>query len=968
MRGTFPFDCIVVTFPDAKSAESANEPLESILRKRLRRHYPSQTIRVVSTFDPFGARCGSGGGTLAALEFAKKDETVLVLHAGGDSSRCPTQMILGKAWTSLPCGFYRNPTIWLIDQLQRLYEQAKFPKGTLVVAATDCLVTFFEKGARDIHWKYEYNNESVVIGVAVPAEVTTAKNHGVYIMQEGIAKSKSLGIANPLDVWQKPTLEKLINTKEPAPSSFHLSHLQKEQAWIDTGVVVFLPRAVHALYELSGGILALCTRKGLEAAYEEQSPENESLEEFAKKNALKVDLYTDFLHNLSRPKQVTEGGKLEESPLQKVFSKLPLQILVAPQGRFLHLGTTQELVDFVTAGAYPDHSGIVAYLASHLSLSPRYQCWLDPQPLDHNVALHSTFPEEATIGTSSLVEYSDLASHQSVKIGDNVMLSGWRRSTDTAPLEIPSNLSVQQLSLKEANGTALFSYMVLGMTDGIKIERQHSTIYGVPLQDFLEKTGLSVNQFGWKEENNESDTLWTARIHPIVPAGTSFGSIFGWLKELRNSNVGSLSRDSSLLNWLSLRRVSLKELHSLANAAQEWTFRRDMELKVVRIQQKNFIPYLQVLLKERCCRRPCDLNWLVEMEDREVAEKELLEVLAFLEKIAREELEQEKYDICGRAFMIASAVLADFSLIAGEERNSQGGQEIIDHCMKRINVLRSSSTRQVSKEEQLKSLDSIAEHRTATMEKGIKDCHSAYSEISERLAFCMNELSIAGGFHKFVDGDTGGKIISGQDDPVVKNKWVMAMAPARCDLAGGWSDTPPICYEYGGSVTGMAVLVDGHMPLSCRCRIVAGKQGVLLRTDMRDSHDGSLKSFLESEITTTADLNDFRNPLAACALVKSAVVCLGMVSEEQIRSRVELQPLVNKFCSSSEDVRIEIVTTSLLPHGSGMGTSSILGGCVLAAIAKCVGIGELSHDYLFHAVLMLEQLLSSGGGYQDQGT
>lgn len=49
-----------------------------------------------------------------------------------------------------------------------------------------------------------------------------------------------------------------------------------------------------------------------------------------------------------------------------------------------------------------------------------------------------------------------------------------------------------------------------------------------------------------------------------------------------------------------------------------------------------------------------------------------------------------------------------------------------------------------------------------------------------------------------------------------------------------------------------------------------------------------------------------------------------------------------------------------------MGTSSILAGCVLASIAKCVGIGDLEEDFLLHAVLMLEQLLTTGGGWQDQ--
>lgn len=52
--------------------------------------------------------------------------------------------------------------------------------------------------------------------------------------------------------------------------------------------------------------------------------------------------------------------------------------------------------------------------------------------------------------------------------------------------------------------------------------------------------------------------------------------------------------------------------------------------------------------------------------------------------------------------------------------------------------------------------------------------------------------------------------------------------------------------------------------------------------------------------------------------------------------------------------------------GTGMGTSSILGACIIQNLAECVGIGKMDDGFLIHAVLMLEQLLSSGGGWQDQ--
>ena len=41
--------------------------------------------------------------------------------------------------------------------------------------------------------------------------------------------------------------------------------------------------------------------------------------------------------------------------------------------------------------------------------------------------------------------------------------------------------------------------------------------------------------------------------------------------------------------------------------------------------------------------------------------------------------------------------------------------------------------------------------------------------------------------------------------------WVNATAPARIDLAGGWTDTPPICMHFGGKVCGLAIQVDGKV-------------------------------------------------------------------------------------------------------------------------------------------------------------
>ncbi|XP_023369840.1 L-fucose kinase isoform X2 [Otolemur garnettii] len=61
----------------------------------------------------------------------------------------------------------------------------------------------------------------------------------------------------------------------------------------------------------------------------------------------------------------------------------------------------------------------------------------------------------------------------------------------------------------------------------------------------------------------------------------------------------------------------------------------------------------------------------------------------------------------------------------------------------------------------------------------------------------------------------------------------------------------------------------------------------------------------------------------------------------------------------------ELHTWSELPHGSGLGTSSILAGAALAALQRAAG-RAMSTEALIHAVLHLEQVLTTGGGWQDQ--
>jgi len=48
-------------------------------------------------------------------------------------------------------------------------------------------------------------------------------------------------------------------------------------------------------------------------------------------------------------------------------------------------------------------------------------------------------------------------------------------------------------------------------------------------------------------------------------------------------------------------------------------------------------------------------------------------------------------------------------------------------------------------------------------------------------------------------------------EPPPINQVITVVAPARIDLGGAWTDTPPQAFEFGGSVTTLALTVNGEV-------------------------------------------------------------------------------------------------------------------------------------------------------------
>lgn len=189
--------------------------------------------------------------------------------------------------------------------------------------------------------------------------------------------------------------------------------------------------------------------------------------------------------------------------------------------------------------------------------------------------------------------------------------------------------------------------------------------------------------------------------------------------------------------------------------------------------------------------------------------------------------------------------------------------------------------------------------------------------------------------------------LPGRLDAVREDQAVWATAPARIDLAGGWSDTPPICAEMGGTVVNLAVTLCDQYPIQC----------VVKRRSEPAIAIASIDLGARSVITESAQLLAPPDPRRWDALAMAAIRLSGLApASAKVPLKKHLESIGGGF---------ELTLFSALPKGSGMGTSSILAATVLAALARATG-RPLTHEELCARTLLLEQMLTTGGGWQDQ--
>ena len=185
---------------------------------------------------------------------------------------------------------------------------------------------------------------------------------------------------------------------------------------------------------------------------------------------------------------------------------------------------------------------------------------------------------------------------------------------------------------------------------------------------------------------------------------------------------------------------------------------------------------------------------------------------------------------------------------------------------------------------------------------------------------------------------------------VMQDQIVWGRSPVRIDIAGGWTDTPPYCLLEGGNVVNLAIELNGQPPLQTYVKPCAEPRIILRSIDLGASE----------VVETYEQLQQFNRVGSPFSIPKAALALAGFLPQFSVNRYPSLKAQLEAFGCG-----IELTLLSAIPAGSGLGTSSILAATVLGAVSDFCSLAWDKND-IGRRTLVLEQLLTTGGGWQDQ--
>lgn len=899
------FTAIIVTAAGYKQAAAYQLELEA----RQKNGLITPNTFVLAVPDPSSARVGSGGATFNAIVAATEHlcarsgyasvtpdilagTKVVIIHSGGDSRRSPFQAVCGKAWSLVNSDSMDSLVTPFDLLLQNIASAFKDSPPGLIVASSDVLLDF------GTDCKMDWSRKGVT-GLGIPMDIEYGTRHGVFIHGPDMCVK---------EFCQKATVSQL--REKGAVIQTTVNGVMKEKVVLDSGVVFFDAETTQILTNIHlYPPLDACTYMGVDNG---TAP-------------LRIELYSDIMEALGNspltyeqfldlPTASKNLAAVREARVLfwKHLRPIQFHVAVPSNSDFVHVGTTLENVEFLSKPST---------WTDRLSLKPHvHSCTPKPEMVEGAVVMNSLIEGDGVVGAHAIIENCMLKGKWT--IGSHAFVSQVR---DFDQIKINDRIAVQQVVLSESsllnlgedtrssastpvdpNPPQYMSLLVYCIDDNVKgvITDKGTKFCNTLWSRFLEIADVPLTKI-WPNTPDEERTMWNAKLFPLMTQGTS-ADVALWMQDPENADPASIRQ------WRECERIAFSDLLNLCDPLDFFRWRRLLHTKIC-IKQ-----ILNVLSNgiETC------LLGLIKLI---VNGGEMI-------KEAIEELDNLAYNSpptrLPRILSTIADFLAELSMNRGGLRSGPARNPDWDHAM--------SFIRQKNFNQAIKSMAELREHWLNSPERMIRAAR--HYEAAAQVIVSENIKKCSLPFRRVQAPPTG--------------TWVHCSCPIRIDLAGGWTDTPPITYELegGGVCVNVAVSLEGQDPVYASARRLDSPSLV-----MQPPEDKESPTLIW---TSMDDIRDYHQPLAPGALFKCAVIALGLVDPMSSRS---LYDQLNYNVGGGIEIRMK----STLPQGSGLGTSSVLSAALLAAICTAVGL-EYNNDSIVHAVLILEQLLTTGGGWQDQ--
>ena len=543
----------------------------------------------------------------------------------------------------------------------------------------------------------------------------------------------------------------------------------------------------------------------------------------------------------------------------------------------------------------------------------------------NSTIFNSIFIENSQVKVNKnvIILNSQFSNNNSLDIGENCFLNDLTLSN--CSIKIPDNTFIQKIDINfEALKTSVPIIIAFGMLDNLSMpfNNENWTILNKTWSEFSRQTLINENDLWDADTEAKSRTLLNAKLYiwldPFseLQISDSFNQIHASLftEGIFQVNI-----------WRRCARFSLEDLMQIADVDTTFANRSQIENK---IKVKFFIENV-------CKNRP--MNFLASISYH-ILNGSIYDLLKSLDEAAIE----NKKDFCilPRIMAFICSILLELS---GDLRVLKTGPRSNNAWVNAYSMIESGRIE-----------EALTEMARLRKEWSIRpDLMLRASRHYEGAMQCFIRLAV----------NTCSRWVSLKRIAEPKSfEWIKVTSPARLDLAGAWSDTPPICYECEGScVTNVAIQIEGTNPIGAKARIIRNLGDSSKRNHiqivMKESADEN-ETDVKLYFNDLNDFKDFNKPLVAGCLMKAVFIYTKLVDLNSLES---LDKQLEKKIGGS----LELHTWTNLPHGSGLGTSSILIGCILSAIWNLMKI-DVSNKDIIYAILIVEQMMTTGGGWQDQ--